>query len=105
MTQITNYSTYIRIYFSFFLLLPNTPNILLSASFLFSAISDLSIISHKCSRNIHYNKHSAFGARNNCLMLGVDQNLNDRGIRKAINGHHPYMTFSIVNITMHDEYA
>jgi hypothetical protein len=31
-------------------------------------------------------------------MLGVDRNLKDRGIRKAINGHHPYTTFSVVNI-------
>jgi hypothetical protein len=38
-------------------------------------------------------------------MLGVDQNLNDRGIRKAINGHHAYLTFSVVNITLHDEYT
>jgi len=77
----------------------------MSAIFLFFAISDKIIISHKCSRNIYYGTHSSFGARYKCLMLGVDQNLNDTGIRKAINGHHAYLTFSVVNITLHDEYT
>jgi len=38
-------------------------------------------------------------------MLGVDRNLNDRGIRKAINGHHAYLIFGVVIITLHDEYT
>jgi hypothetical protein len=68
------------VHISFFFLLPNTPNILMSAINLFFAIFD-NITSHKCSRNIYYSTHSPFGARNKCLMLGLDQNLNDRGIR------------------------
>lgn len=93
------------VHFSFFFLLPNTPNILMSAIFLFFAISDKIIISHKCSRNIYYRIHLPFSARNKCLMLGVDRNLNDRGIRKPINGHHAYLTISVVIITLHDEYT
>lgn len=93
------------VHFSFFFLLQNIPNILMSAIFLFFAISDKIIISHKCSRNIYYRIHSPFGARNKCLMLGVDRNLNDRGIKKAINGHHAYLTISVVIVTLHDEYT
>jgi hypothetical protein len=89
------------VHFGFFFLLPN---ILMSSIFLFFAISD-KIISQKCSRNIYHSTQSSFGARYKCLTLGVDRNLNDRGIRKAINGHHAYLTFRVVNITLHDEYT
>ena len=91
------------VHFSFFFLLPNTPNILMSAILLFFAISDKNIISHKCSRNTYYSTHLPFDVRNKFLMLGEEWNLNDKGIRKAINGHYIYLTFSVINITLHDE--